>query len=34
MIQVILTHLKLCSRCDEIHNFKWMRIIQIWQNEG
>ena len=25
--------LKLCL-ADAIHNFKWVKIIQIWQNEG
>ena len=29
----IFTHLKLCL-ADAIHNFKWVKIIQIWQNEG
>ena len=24
---------KLCL-ADAIHNFKWEKIIQIWQNEG
>ena len=27
----ILTHLKLLLT-DAIHNLKWMKIIQIWQN--
>ena len=27
----IFTHLKLCL-ADAIHNFKWAKIIQIWQN--
>ena len=27
------THLKLCL-ADAIHNFKWVKIIQIWQNGG
>ena len=27
------THLKLCL-ADEIHNIKWVKIIQIWQNGG
>ena len=27
------TRLKLCF-ADAIHNFKWVKIIQIWQNEG
>ena len=27
------THFKLCL-ADWIHNFKWLKIIQIWQNEG
>ena len=27
----ILTHLKLCLT-DPIHNFKWVKIIQIRQN--
>ena len=30
---VIFTHLKLCL-ADAIHTFKWVKIIQIWQNEG
>ena len=29
----IFTHLKLCL-ADAIHNFKWVEIIQVWQNEG
>ena len=29
----ILTHLKLCL-ADAIHNFKWVKIIHIWQNGG
>ena len=29
----IFTHLKLCL-ADAIHNFKWVKIIQISQNEG
>ena len=29
---VIFTHLKLCL-ADVIHNFKWVKIMQIWQNE-
>ena len=29
----IFTHLKLCV-ADAIHNFKWVKIIQIWQNGG
>ena len=29
----IFTHLKLCL-ADAIHNFKWVKIIQIWQNVG
>ena len=29
----LFTHLKLCL-ADAIHNFKWVKIIQIWQNEG
>ena len=29
----IFTHLKLCL-ADAIHNFKWVKIIQIWQNGG
>ena len=29
----IFTHLKLCL-ADAIHNFKWVKIIQIWQNRG
>ena len=28
----IFTHLKLCL-ADAIHNFKWVKIIQSWQNE-
>ena len=27
----IFTHLKLCL-ADAIHNFKWVKIIQMWQN--
>ena len=27
----LFTHLKLCL-ADVIHNFKWVKIIQIWQN--
>ena len=27
------THLKLCL-ADAIHNFKWVKIIPIWQNGG
>ena len=27
------THLKLCF-ADAIHNFKWVKIIQIWQYGG
>ena len=27
----IFTHLKLCL-ADAIHNFKWVKIMQIWQN--
>ena len=27
----MFTHLKLCL-ADAIHNFKWVKIIQIWQN--
>ena len=30
---LIFTHLKLCL-ADAIHNFKWVNIIQIWQNGG
>ena len=30
---LIFTHLKLCL-ADAIHNFKWVKIIQIWQNGG
>ena len=30
---VIFTHLKLCL-ADAIHNFKLVKIIQIWQNGG
>ena len=29
----IFTHLKLCL-ADAIHNFKSVKIIQIWQNGG
>ena len=29
----IFTHLKLCL-ADAIHNFKWVKIIPIWQNGG
>ena len=29
----IFTQLKLCL-ADAIHNFKWVKIIQIWQNGG
>ena len=29
----IFTHLKLCL-ADAIHNFKWVKIIQNWQNGG
>ena len=29
----IFTHLKLCL-ADAIHNFKWVKIIKIWQNGG
>ena len=29
----ISTHLKLCL-ADEIHNIKWVKIIQIWLNGG
>ena len=29
----IFTNLKLCL-ADAIHNFKWLKIIQIWQNGG
>ena len=29
----IFTHLKLCL-ADAIHNFKWVKIIQLWQNGG
>ena len=29
----IFNHLKLCL-ADAIHNVKWVKIIQIWQNEG
>ena len=29
---IIFTHLKLCL-ADAIHNFKWVKIIQIWKNE-
>ena len=27
----IFNHLKVCL-ADAIHNFKWVKIIQIWQN--
>ena len=30
---LIFTHLKLCL-ADAIHNFKWVKIIQIWQNRS
>ena len=30
---VIFTHLNLCLT-DAIHNFKWEKIIKIWQNGG
>ena len=29
----IFTHFKLCL-ADAIHNIKWVKIIQIWQNGG
>ena len=29
----IFTHFKLCL-ANAIHNFKWVKIIQIWQNGG
>ena len=29
----IFTHLKLCL-ANAIHNFKWVKIIMIWQNGG
>ena len=29
----IFTHFRLCL-ADAIHNFKWVKIIQILQNEG
>ena len=29
----IFTHLKLCL-AGAIHNFKWVKIIRIWQNES
>ena len=29
----IFTHLKLCL-AGAIHNFKWVKIIQIWPNRG
>ena len=29
----ISTHLKLCL-ADAIHNFEWVKIIQIWQTGG
>ena len=28
---LIFTHLKSCL-ADAIHNFKWVKIIEIWQN--
>ena len=30
---LIVTHLNLCL-ADAIHNFKWVKIIQISQNAG
>ena len=30
---LFFTHLKL-RLADAIHNFKWVKIIQIWQNGG
>ena len=30
---LIFTHSKVCL-ADAIHNFKWVKIIQIWQNGG
>ena len=30
---LFFTHLKLCL-ADAIHNFKWVKIIKIWQNGG
>ena len=33
LFNLIFTHLKLCL-ADAIHNFKWVKIIHIWQNEG
>ena len=29
----MFTYLKLCL-ADAIHNFKWVKIIQIWQYGG
>ena len=28
----MFTHFKLCV-ADAIHNFKWVKITQTWQNE-
>ena len=33
LLIVFFTHLKLCL-ADAIHNFKWVKSIQIWQNGG
>ena len=33
LFNLIFTRLKLCL-ADAIHNFKWVKIIQIWQNGG
>ena len=33
LFNLIFTHLKLCL-ADAIHNFKWVKIIQIWQDVG
>ena len=30
---VIFNHLKLCL-ADTIHDFKWVKILRIWRNEG
>ena len=32
-LELIFTHLKMCL-ADAIHNFKWVKIIQIWQYRG
>ena len=38
LLNWIFTHFKLCLadaiHSDAIHNFKWVKIIQIWQNGG